>query len=26
MRQEALCYQRLPLLTATSRSAFRSLV
>jgi len=26
MRQEALCYQRLPLLRATSRSTFRSLV
>ena len=26
MRQEALCYQRLPLVSATSHSAFRSLV
>jgi hypothetical protein len=26
MRQEALCYQRLPLVSVTSRSAFRSLV
>jgi len=26
MQQEALCYQRLPLLSAISRSAFRLLV
>jgi len=26
IRQEALCYQWLPLLSATSRSAFHSLV